>query len=521
MMMPTPYQRFARVADELPDAPAIDLGDSCLSYGVLAELVRRVAGHLHQLDLPPGSRIGLLGIRRLETYVVYLAILRARHVVVPLGTEHPVEASLAIAETAGLRAAFVDPGLRSDLYLALQHRGIALLAPRECADSAATAFAEQRSGPDGGQPDELMYVMFTSGSTGRPKGVPITNRNVSHFLDRVVPRYELGPGARMSHTFALTFDPSVFDLFGAWTSGATLVLPRNRELLLPSTYVSERVLTHWFSVPSLAAYGRRIGSLGPGSMPGLRWTGFIGEPLPIDLAESWRQAAPASIIENVYGPTELTISCTDYRLPDDLADLPRTSNATLPIGRVYRGLEWRVVDQEGISADDGELIIRGPQRFGGYLNPEDNARRFLGAADAESVPVDDLAWYRTGDRVRRSGDLLIHLGRLDRQVKVNGYRIELGEVEAAVRRHPAVTDVAVVTVADDHGSIELFAAWCGAEMNDEDVVAALRDWIPAYMIPTRFMRLPDLPVNTSGKVDYLRIARLAGDRALHGKPGSA
>ncbi|MET7426145.1 AMP-binding protein [Dactylosporangium sp. NPDC005555] len=517
--MLTPWQRFVRTARTSPDATAIDMGDISLSYGMLAALVRRAAARLDGLGLEAGSRIGLLATRQLETYVAYLAILGARHVVVPLGADYPVDALVPVAVMADLRAAFVDRGLRGDLRVALTRRNVAVLDLPDCTAPGAAEVADRPLDGAGGEADDTMYVLFTSGSTGRPKGVPITNRNVVHYLDRVVPRYELGPGARMSQTFALTFDPSVFDLFGAWTSGATLVVPRNRELLLPAVYATARRLTHWFSVPSLAAYARRIGKLKPGSMPDLRWTKFIGEPLPVDIAECWHRAAPGSVIENVYGPTELTVSCTDYRLPRDLADLPETSNGTVPIGQVYPGLEWRVVDSGGLPAEEGELLIRGPQRFGGYVVPEDDVGRFAGHTGTAGVPVDETAWYRTGDRIRRSGDLLVHLGRLDRQVKLSGYRIELGDVEAAVRRHPAVTDAAVVVITDEQGGTELFAAWCGEDVSDEVIRAYLRDHVPAHMIPHRLLRLPDLPVNASGKTDYLQLSRLAADgvRAREGE----
>lgn len=122
------------------------------------------------------------------------------------------------------------------------------------------------------------------------------------------------PGSRVSQTFDLTFDLSVFDMFTAWGGGATLVVPSREDLLAPVRFVAEKRLTHWFSVPSMVSYAQRLRSLRPGSMPTLRWSLFCGEPLTTHQATAWQRAAPGGVVENLYGPTELTISCAEYRL---------------------------------------------------------------------------------------------------------------------------------------------------------------------------------------------------------------
>jgi amino acid adenylation domain-containing protein len=510
--VPTPYQRFLRSVAEVPDAVAIDLGDRCVGYGDLGRLVANVSGHLAALGLPPASGIGLVGTRALPTYVSYLAILRLGHVVVPLGPDNPIAFQRTVVRLASLRAVLVDAATHPDLAAVAVEAGAAVLDPGRCLRS------EYPPTPtvDGSQPDQLAYILFTSGSTGSPKGVPITNANLSAYLDHVIPRYGIGPGARLSQTFALTFDPSVFDLLGSLTSGGTLVVPRNRELLAPAAYVNARRLTHWYSVPSLISHARRIGNLAPAGMPHLRWSGFIGEPLTLDQARAWRSAAPDSVIENVYGPTELTISCAEYRLARDPADWPETGNGTVPIGAVYPHLHSRVA---GPDTDEGELWIRGPQRFAGYLDPDDNAGRFVAPDDEPATSTlpgrpASGAWYRTGDRVRHHDGCLVHLGRLDRQVKVNGYRIELGDVEAAIRRHPAVDDVAVLTVPDDRGASQLFAFLCGNPARADDLTAYLRATVPAYLVPSDHGWLESLPLNPSGKVDHAALRRIAGAGAL-------
>lgn len=106
-------------------------------------------------------------------------------------------------------------------------------------------------------------------------------------------------------------------MYTAWGSGATLVVPARAELLAPVRFVNRHALTHWNSVPSVISLAKRLRALGPGSMPTLRASMFCGEPLTLQQARAWQRAAPNSSLENAYGPTELTVTCTAYRLPED------------------------------------------------------------------------------------------------------------------------------------------------------------------------------------------------------------
>jgi non-ribosomal peptide synthetase component F len=300
-----------------------------------------------------------------------------------------------------------------------------------------------------------------------------------------------------------------------------MVLPHRRELLIPASYVARRQLTHWYSVPSLISYALRTGSLAPGSMPALCLSMFIGEQLTLPQAAAWQAAAPHSLVENVYGPVELTVSCSAYTLPPDREQWPATSNSTVPIGTIYPRLEWLVVGTDGRPDDTGELLVRGPQRFDGYLDNADSQGRFgrwtpaaghVSPADPSITPCD---FYRTGDRVEVSDGVLVHLGRIDRQTKIDGHRIELAEIETALRRHPQVADAAVVAVlaVADEGGV-LVGALCGKQADDRAISAFLADTLPKYMVPRVLFWIPEMPLNISGKKDYAQIASLARSR-LH------
>ncbi|MEU2618175.1 AMP-binding protein [Streptomyces sp. NPDC007157] len=511
----TLYDWFAASAARYADHSALEVGDTALTYAELSALADSVAVRLLRLlDGRPPHRVGLLAGRTIDAYAGYLAIQRLGAVAVPLGPAFPAERNARIVQAAGVDAVLADG--TTDQTGRLDVPALTLADPQPFRRTPDPALPAGRA-----RPEDLAYILFTSGSTGVPKGVPIQQRNICAYLAHVVPHAAAGPGARLSQTFDLTFDPSVFNMFTAWGSGATLVVPTRDELLSPVRFVNRRAITHWNSVPSVISIAKRLRALRAGIMPTLRRSMFCGEALTLQQAAAWQQAAPHSSVENAYGPTELTVTCTTYRLPPDPADWPEPANGTVPIGTLHPDLQLRL--------HEGELCIRGPQRFPGYLDPADNTDRFLapdGTPCDPSTALTDAHWYRTGDRVGplsdgrgdaensgTPGDLpLVHLGRFDQQVQVHGYRVELGEVEAALRTLPGVVDAAVLTLTTPSG-IELAAAYTGTTDDVDDLRAALRRRLPAYMVPAGLTALDALPLNRNGKVDRAALGAVLGAAA--------
>jgi len=479
---------------------ALEVGGERYSYQQLAEMAESLAVRIRQESEILPQRIGLLAERSVLAYAGYLAIQRLGKSVVPLNPSFPQTRTRHMLTASGTGLVLADPHLTLP-----QVDGVCLLA-LDPAQLRQEPPAPLPSLPD--TPESEAYLLFTSGSTGTPKGVPILQGNVSALLEAVLGRYGLAPGARCTQSFDLTFDPSVFDLFGVWSAGATLVVPSRNDLLRPVRFVNDNALTHWYSVPSVISRAQASGRLLPGSMPSLRHSLFSGEPLTSQQARAWRAAAPESTLTNLYGPTELTINCTDFTLPSDLDNWPATPNDVVPIGRPYPGVEYAVLDESGQQVPDGELCVRGPQRFDGYLDPEANRGRFHPATAVLSdsvVPRDH--WYRTGDRVTtRDGNLHFH-GRADQQVKINGYRVELGEIEAALRSLIGVTD-AVVTCQDTRDGRELYAVCLAPDGDPAHLRAELVRRLPGYMVPRRVLTVGELPCNPNGKVDRRAVADL-------------
>jgi len=517
---------FLRHAARAPQATALGVLDRVVSYGELEHHARLWAGAIVDRLGRPAERVGVLGHRSEVAYTGALAALFAGAAFVPLNPTFPVDRTRAMLEAAELDAIIADDASAVQLASLLRAAGrppVVVLPqaadPHGWAAGVAAGRAIIGAGELAGMTplaalppvvvDDIAYLLFTSGSTGQPKGVPVSHGNVVAFLDVVAERYTVAPGDRFSQTFDQTFDLSVFDLFLPWSSGASVYAMRPIDLLAPARFVTKHALTIWFSVPSLPALMRRKGFLRPAIMPSLRWSLFCGEPLPQATAEDWQAAAPGSVVENLYGPTELTIACFAYRWSPERSPAA-CRDGLVPIGRPFPGLAAAVIDDAERPAADGEpgeLWVSGPQTVPGYWrNPAATAARFVARDD---LAAQTKRFYRTGDRVQRlpSGDYA-YLGRVDHQVKVLGYRVELGDVEAALRAAPGVVEaIAVAWPLEDGGAASgLVGFLTGPAVDPAAVLASVRATLPDYMVPRELRIVTELPLNANGKVDRRALA---------------
>ncbi|GGX94225.1 amino acid adenylation domain-containing protein [Streptomyces microflavus] len=488
-----------------PDRTALTVGHRAYSYAEAATTARRWAALLVEAADGRPARVGVFAHRSEASYLGVAAALCAGAAFVPLNRRFPAERTRSMLESADVDAIVVDaaslPGL-ADLLRGLPRKPVVLLPDVERAqvgelgdvrvlDARDLAAATPLEELPPVAPDDIAYLLFTSGSTGAPKGVPVTHGNVRAFLDANQERYRLTPEDRLTQTFDQTFDLSVFDLFMAWENGARVCSMDPIELLSPFKYLERNQITVWFSVPSVAAVLRRRGVLRPGTMPTLRWSLFCGEALPRETAEAWQAAAPRSVVENLYGPTELTIACTVHRW-DPVTGLAGCVHDNVPIGRPYSGLHPLVIGEDGTPVADGqvgELCMAGPQTTPGYWRaPELTAERFF--------PYKGRTYYRTGDLVRWQDDAYVCLGRNDQQIKVGGYRVELGEIEAVLRRAGAAEAVALQW--PDANTVT--AVVCG-DVDSTALTAACEATLPPYMTPAHIHVVAEMPVNGNGKTD--------------------
>jgi amino acid adenylation domain-containing protein len=511
---------FLRSAARHPEALALWIGDRRRTYAEVEDRARRWASALGQAVGDRPGRVGIFAYRSEVSYVGVLASLFSGAGFVPLNRTFPAERTRRMIELADLDAIIVDQGPLPALRAALE--GLPspppVLFPEGATPSSLPTGVRvvDRDSLDAVRPlsslpevagDDLAYLLFTSGSTGQPKGVPIAHANVDHFLRVNQARYRITPEDRLSQTFDQTFDLSVFDQFMAWGGGACVCPLQPMELLSPFGSVRSKGITVWFSVPSVAALLLKKGLLKPGSLPGLRRSLFCGEPLTRAIAEAWQAAAPDSIVENLYGPTELTIACSVYRW-DPRRSPSECVDGVVPIGRVYETLHDLVVDEDlrpVADGEPGELCVAGPQTFAGYWRAPD---RTAASTLRRHVPGHgERTFYRTGDRVRRSGDgHYLYVGRADHQVKVHGYRVELGEVEAALRRDSGVVEAVALGWPTEGGTAQgIIAFVSGRGVEPANLTDSVRGLLPTYMVPRAIHAVDAMPLNSNGKIDRIAL----------------
>lgn len=525
------HSGFLASAERFPERPALEVAGQTLTYNELRDRAAAIAATLERATPAGGPPLtAVFAYRSPTAFAGVLGSLLAGTGYVPLNRTFPDDRSRVMLERADCRALIVDAGSAPQLLEVVGEieAPLLILMPDEDEPAAVAARLPERhsvlgraglEAPDTWKPrpidpDSLAYLLFTSGSTGVPKGVMVAHRNVSHYIDRMVERYEVSEKDRCSQSFEMTFDVSVFDMFVAWERGACLCCASQKTLIKPGAFIRDSRLTLWFSAPSTAMLMKRFGMLKPDSYPTLRWSLFAGEALPVEMVRAWSEAAPNSVIENLYGPTEATIVCVLYRWdPDSSPD--EVELGVVPIGHAVPGHELLVAGpdlREVAPGSEGELLVSGPQVTPGYWRDEEKT-----AAAFVTPPGRDSVHYRTGDRVRRPAaedGPVTYLGRIDHQIKVRGVRIELGEVEAVLREESGVDAVVAVgwpkTVSGANG-IEAFIG--DGSVDGEEVRARIEVRLPNQMVPRRVHVLPELPLNSNGKFDRRALVAILEEQA--------
>lgn len=502
----------AATAARLPDTIAVSAADGELSYTDLDQRANGLAHRLQQLGVGPDTVVPVLLERSTDLVVALLAVLKAGGAFLPLDPDQPDQR---------LAAMFADV---PDAPAVLTHRDLLGRVPadvtgaRLCLDTPAVAALRDATAPEAPEArvtgenlaTRLAYVIYTSGSTGTPKGAMNTHAGIINRLLWMQDTFELTGADVVLHKTPMSFDPSVWEIFWPLLAGARVVIavPEGHKDAgyLVRTIIDSGVTTMHF-VPSMLR--RFLAEPGAVDCVGLRQVFCSGEVLGVDVRDEFLTNSGAELY-NLYGPTEAAIDVTAYHCRRGVPD------PVIPIGEPIANIAIHLLDPHGRPVPvgvPGELFIGGVGVALGYLNrPELTDAAFV--ADPFAEPGTGRRMYRTGDRARYRPDGNIeYLGRSDNQVKVRGFRIEPGEIEAALAKHPAIVDAAVVAAPDPHGNTMLVAHLVGS--GAPPAPAALRHFLlellPAAMVPAVFRFTDALPLSSSGKVD--RRALAAADAA--------
>ncbi|MEV3982675.1 amino acid adenylation domain-containing protein [Nonomuraea sp. NPDC049758] len=493
------HEIFAERAAKAPDRIAVTCGAEEITYGDLDARADRLACLLQAAGTGPGVLVGLCADRGIDLVAGLLAILKAGGAYVPIDPGYPAGRIAYLLEDSGVRTVVTTSGVAGRLGGVLP--GEVVLADTEPPEGRPAATARD---------EDLAYVIYTSGSTGAPKGVLVEHRNVVRLLERTEQWFGFGDDDVWTLFHSVSFDFSVWELWGALLYGGRLVIvpadvarsPESLRRLL----VAEGV-TVLNQTPS--AFRHLVAADARQEEPSpyrLRRIVFGGERLDVELLAPWidRYGDEHPQLVNMYGITETTVHVTYRRVR--AADLGHPELS--PIGVPIPDLRLDVLDEHGRPAVTGNLHVSGPGLARGYLDrPELTAERFRVAPDGGRR-------YDSGDVVTRlPGGEYAYLGRSDDQIKVRGFRLEPREIELCLLGHPGVAHAVVAHRDYGEGDVRLLAFVVPDGDPRPDLIDQLTERaasrLPAHARPSTYHIVSEIPMTPQGKADRAALARSA------------
>ncbi|MBC2892528.1 amino acid adenylation domain-containing protein [Rhodococcus wratislaviensis] len=462
------HELFLLQAAERPDAVAVTFEDQSLTYADLEARSAAVASSLAESGVVAGDIVAVTLPQSPELIAAIIGVVRAGAVYLSVDPQYPAERIQFLLDDAKPVAVIADAAAPP----------VSTSYPR-----AVNKYSRVRSA----------YVIYTSGSTGRPKGVLVSHANVLSLLANTRDEFTFGPDDVWTMFHSPSFDFSVWEMWGALTTGGRLVLVDHFLARSPQEFQALLVregVTVLNQTPS--AFGQ-LAAVDDDADLAVRLLVFGGEALDPTPVWPWLARHPGVRAVNMYGITETTVHVTATELDPAAHDASGTIGRALPGVRTYvLDAALRPVPPGGV----GELYVAGAQVSSGYLHrPGLTAERFVANPFVEGAVM-----YRSGDLVRyRGGGTLDYVGRADAQVELRGYRIEPGEIEAALLRHPGV-ERAVVVLRDTAAGRQL-VGYVVADVDQPTLTQHLRTVLPDHMMPGALVHVPAIPLTVNGKVD--------------------
>lgn len=493
---------LALTVQEFGEKIAVKEQESSITFDELWQDAKRISATLVNVNLGLNNPIGVYmpkGCKMLESFA---GINMSGNFYVPLDTNSPSSRICSILSTLQLQYIITDRKHLSKVREFFEANIIVIEDVLENDLSVEKAFIQLSKQID----TDPAYCIFTSGSTGVPKGVVVSHRGVIDYIDWANDTFHFESDAVIGNQAPFYFDNSTLDIYLMYSTGATLNIIPESCFAFPAKlvdYMNKEKISFVFWVPFVLVNVANFKILDALKPAYLKDVFFAGEVMPNKHLNYWRRCLPDCRYVNLYGPTEITVDCTYYKVEREFAD-----SESLPIGFPCRNSDVLIlVGRKRLAkrGEQGELCVRGSSlALGYYNNSEKTVSSFIQNPLQNHYPE---KIYCTGDLVYENelGEIM-YVGRADSQIKHNGYRIELGEIETAILGTHLVYNGCVVY---NHQRKEITLYYeADNEISASDFRKTIGSTLPKYMIPVVYHRLPELKRNTNGKIDRLYYSKL-------------
>ncbi len=506
----TLHEPFQKQVQERPEAVAVIADGKRWTYAEIDRASTRLAHRIAARQTDRSLPVTVLLPKGWQQVVAVLGILKAGFAYLPIDPALPQGRIATLLEESGSQLLLVLPDSSAEETFGRKAIGINDELFDLVTETEIAAFLPQVGA------DDLAYIIFTSGSTGKPKGVAVRHGAALNTILDINARFGIGPDDRCLMVSSLSFDLSVYDIFGLLAAGGAVVVPPAAMAPEPDTWlglIEKHGVSLWNSAPALMQlfHDRLVDRQNVGALSRLRLVMLSGDWLPLPLCRSLIALDDAPKLVSLGGATEAAIWSIAHEV--DRIDPEWTS---IPYGRPLANQSIHVLDEHFAERPDhaiGEIFIGGIGLADGYWrDSEKTAERFI------LHPTTGERLYRTGDFGRWHPDGFVEfLGRRDGQMKVNGLRVELGEIETAIAYEKTIRQVSVVATgfAGKGNRLVGFLTLHENGAYDETILRhRLEEKLPAAMIPTSFVVLDHMPLSINGKVDRKALENRAKDLVL-------